>query len=96
MTIIHLTGHVNESGELSAQLPIKLPPGQVSITIEIPDKDPTWTDQELEDLLRPIPAMTSREIVEAGLIGGWEDEDIVDGAMWVDEQRYKHRERHSW
>jgi len=54
-----------------------------------------WTDQELDEALK-IVAMTGAEIVQAGLLGGWEDEGIVDSEAWADELRKKSREQRSW
>lgn len=58
-------------------------------------QEPTWSDDELEALMT-IEPMTGREIVEAGLTGGWQDLDISDGAAWVTEQCRKRRERRKW
>ncbi|MCC7451203.1 MAG: hypothetical protein IT324_27580 [Anaerolineae bacterium] len=90
MTTLHLTAHVNEKGELTAKLPVDVPP------VEVPDESVTWTDEELEELLKPVPPKTGKEIVESGLLGGWEDADIVDGATWVEEQRRKHTRKFDW
>jgi hypothetical protein len=48
--------------------------------------------QDLDWALTTEP-MTGAEIVKAGLVGGWEEMGIADGASWVDEQRSKRRER---
>lgn len=53
------------------------------------------TDAEIANMLRPEP-MTGAEIVAAGLTGGWADLGITDGTEWVQEQRRKRREKHSW
>ncbi len=90
MTTLHLTAHINEKGELTAGLPVDLPPGEIEITVEIPSNAETWTKEELEELLKSVPPMTGKEIIEAGLAHGWADQDIVDGATWVEEQRRKH------
>ena len=93
MTIIELNGQITDSGKLEADLPPGLPPGKVRITIEI---ETTWTDEELAELLTPAPPLTGREIVESGLLGGWKDSGISDGAAWVDELRRQQRERAQW
>jgi len=49
----------------------------------------------LADLLT-IEPMTGREIVEAGLTGGWRDMDIEDGAVWVEKRRQAQREQRKW
>ncbi len=36
MTTLHLAVHVNEKGELTAKLPVDVPPGEIEITVEIP------------------------------------------------------------
>jgi hypothetical protein len=54
-----------------------------------------WTQAELDELLT-IEPMTGREIVAAGLTGGWRDLNIQDGAAWVEAQRRKRRERRQW
>jgi hypothetical protein len=49
-----------------------------------------WTAGELDEALRVVP-MTGTEIVEAGLLGGWADEGIKDGQVWVEELRERRR-----
>ena len=39
---------------------------------------------------------TGKEIVEQGLIGGWEHKGITDSVEWVEEQRRKIKERNRW
>jgi len=94
MAIIDLKGRITESGELEIKLPEGLPPGEARVRIEVPlGKD--WTAQELDEALKIVP-MTGAEIVQAGLLGGWENEGIVDSEAWVDELRRKRREQRSW
>lgn len=93
MATIELDGQITHSGKLETTLPPGLPPGKVRITIQMTE---TWTDEELAELLSPVPALTGREIVESGLLGGWKDIDISDGASWVAEQRRKQREQARW
>jgi hypothetical protein len=50
---------------------------------------------ELNNLLKAVP-MTGAEIVQAGLLGGWADEGIVDSEAWVEELRRKRREQRPW
>lgn len=52
----------------------------------------TWTDAELAALLT-IEPLTGREIVAAGLTGGWHDLGIGDGAEWVNERKRQQRSR---
>lgn len=65
--------------------------GETKITTKIPTEF-GWTPEEIDKALKVEP-MTGAEIVEAGLLGGWEDEGITDSAAWVEEQRRKRRER---
>jgi hypothetical protein len=52
-----------------------------------PEEDAGWTDEELAELLKPKQALTGKEMVEQGYIGGWEDMGIEDGAAWVNQQK---------
>jgi hypothetical protein len=45
--------------------------------------DEHWTAAELAEMLM-IEPMTGREIVAAGLTGGWRELNIEDGAAWVE------------
>ncbi len=101
MVTIHLKGQVTDDGELIFDPPKNLPPGEVQITIqakaeesaEAPeDADQDFTDEEIKELLT-FKAKTGKEIVEQGLVGGWEDMGITDSVEWVEEQRRKRRER---
>jgi hypothetical protein len=93
MVTVHLTGEITESGELRVNLPDGLPPGKFEIALEFSEQ--TWVRDDLTQLLQPEP-MTGREIVAAGLTGGWKDEGISDGAAWVQEQRRQRQERRGW
>ncbi|MBI1258313.1 MAG: hypothetical protein GC204_12645 [Chloroflexi bacterium] len=93
MTTLRLTGHITESGQLEVDLPAGLPAGEVEIAIELPAQE--WTDEEIRQIMRPDP-MTGAEIIAAGLTGGWKDEGIVDGALWVEDQRRKRKELRGW
>ena len=55
----------------------------------------SWDEDELDELLTVEP-MTGREIVAAGLTGGWRDLDIEDGAAWVEKRRQAQREQRKW
>jgi hypothetical protein len=59
-------------------------------------EDETWDEEELRQLLNDNHPMTTQEIVEAGLFGGWEDMGIEDSLVWVEQQRAKTRNRYSW
>ncbi len=93
MATIRLTAEITEDGQLKVELPAGLPAGQVEIAIELPSHE--WTDEEIRQSMQPEP-MTGAEIIAAGLTGGWKDENIVDGAAWVQEQRRKRREQRGW
>jgi hypothetical protein len=97
MVTIHLKGRVTEDGDLVFDPPKNLPPGEVQITIEMPAEtaqplEQDFTDEEIKEFLTFKPK-TGKEIVEEGLIGGWEDTGITDSVEWVEEQRRKERER---
>jgi hypothetical protein len=99
MVTIHLKGQITETGELRVELPKHLPPGEVSITLELPIGESQaqelqpLTDAEIIELMR-IEPKTGAEIaaaIGAGLIGaGWSDLPM-SGADWVEEQRRKHQ-----
>ena len=104
MTLIQLTGKINEQGQLEVDLPKGLPTGEVKLTMEfsgttddLPWEDRPWTDEELEALLKTEPK-TGAEIAEWLLnenITGWEHIGMT-GEEWVEEQRRKDRERSKW
>jgi hypothetical protein len=105
MTLIQLTGKINDQGQLEVELPEGLPLGEVHVTLEIPtsnDEVPweerPWTDEELEELLKVTPKKGSEIAaeIEAGLLGdGW-SHIKVSGAEWVEEQRRQRQERNKW
>lgn len=59
------------------------------------DDEAPYTEEELAELLRPDPK-TGAEIVEMGILGGWADMGITDGAEWVNEQKRKRQEKNRW
>jgi hypothetical protein len=95
MVTIHLKGQITPDGQLVFDVPDNLPPGDVDITLEIPNVDEQFTEAEIKDLLTFTP-MSGADIVAAGLVGGWEDMNITDPVAWVDEQRRKQKERRKW
>jgi hypothetical protein len=99
MVTIHLTGRVTDEGELVFDAPKNLPPGEAKITIEVPANaaplEQDFTDEEIKEMLTFTPK-SGKEIVEQGLVGGWEDMGITDSVAWVEEQRRKRRERNRW
>ena len=105
MTLIQLTGKINNRGQLELELPEGLPSGKVHVTLEITPavddltwEERPWTDEELEALLKVEPK-TGMEIaaeIQAGMLGdGW-SHIKVSGAEWVEEQRRKWQERSKW
>lgn len=95
MVTIHLKGQVTPDGQLVFDVPDDLPPGEVNITLEIPNTDEQFTEEEINELLTFKPS-TGAEIVAAGLMGGWEDMNITDPVAWGEEQRRKQREQKGW
>lgn len=94
MKTIQLSGRITERGELELRLPKGLPPGEARITIEIPQPD-DWRLEDIKSALKVEP-LTGAEIVKAGLLGGWEDQGIVDSDAWLEEQRRRRRGQRSW
>lgn len=95
MVTIHLKGQIMPDGQLLFDVPENLPPGDVDITLEIPNLDEQFTQAEIQDLLTFTPT-SGADIVAAGLVGGWEDMNITDPVVWVEEQRRKQKERRAW
>lgn len=96
MATIELMGHINAAGKLELELPAGLPVGEVHVTLELTVEDVPWTQQELDELLRPVKPMTGREMFEAGLLGGWGELGITDSVAWLEEQRKKHERKLNW
>jgi hypothetical protein len=100
MVALRLHGRINELGKLEVELPADLTPGEVEVTLIIaPENLPwelrPWTDEELRELTTVSPK-TAGEIIDAGLLGGWEDLGITDSVEWVEEQRRKRQEDIKW
>ena len=101
MTLIQLTGKINDHGQLEVELPKGLPTGAVHVTLEItpatdiPWEERPWTDEEVASLSK-IEPKTGAEIVAAGHIGGWEEYGITDSVEWIENQRQKRREKREW
>ena len=96
MATIEIMGRITEDGKLEAELPAGLPAGEVQITVEIPE--PTWTEEELKELLR-IEPLSGAEIVallDSGELSTDAWDDPRDGATWVEEERAKRLERSKW
>src|SRR3954470_15427893 len=98
-TILKLVGRITEEGKLEVDLPEGTPAGQVKIQIQLEDIAPTWTDEELAELLKPVTPMTGKELaewMETEEFNQYEWNDPRDGATWVEEERRKQRERKQW
>jgi hypothetical protein len=99
MIAVEVEGVITADGKLELELPEAITPGKVRVRIERDTPDEiVWTDEELAELLQPAEPKTGAEIVARILAegGGWEDKGITDSEAWVQEQRRKRRERHSW
>ena len=95
MVTIHLKGQITPDGQLLLDVPENLPPGDINVTLEIPNTDEQFTEEEIKELLTFTPT-SGAEVVATGLVGGWEDLNITDPVEWVEEQRRKQKERHQW
>jgi hypothetical protein len=95
MVTIHLKGQITKDGQLLIDIPNDLPPGDVDVTLEIPNLDEQFTEEEIRELLTFTPT-SGAEVVAAGLVGGWEDKGITDPVEWVEAQRRKQKERRKW
>lgn len=95
MVTIRLKGQVTPEGQLLFDVPDNLPPGEVDITIEVPNLDEQFTEEEIKELLTFKPA-SGAEVVAKGLVGGWEHKGITDSVAFVEELRRKQRERRGW
>jgi hypothetical protein len=95
MVTIHLRGRITPDGQLLLDMPENLPPGDVGVTLEIPNVDEQFTEAEIRDLLIFTPT-SGAEVVAAGLVGGWEHKGITDSVVWVEEQRRKQKECRKW
>lgn len=97
MATIRLKGQITEDGRLEVELPDGLESGNVNVIIETssssPTTGPTWTDEEIEELMR-IEPKSGADIV-AGLGAGWESL-TVSGSDWVEQLRRRRREQSQW
>lgn len=95
--IIELDAEITEDGELKVTLPEGIPPGKVHLKIEAvaetEEVPPTWTAEEVKELMLPVEPMTPAEIVAAGLHSAWESKGIEDSEAWVREKRQARRQR---
>jgi len=100
MTALELPGRITEDGHLEIELPVGLPPGKVTVRIDLSEPDADWENQpwkeeELRELLTPHPrpgaeiAAMLRQMAPIELV----DPEITDPVEWVKHQRRKQAER---
>lgn len=77
--------------ELAVSVTESVAPPADTITAE----EVTLTPSEVADLMNVQP-LSPVEIVNQGLLGGWSDLAISDGAEWVETQKQKRREVRKW
>ena len=99
MTLLKLRGRITEQGKLEIDLPEGIPAGDVEVDIHLSEIPPTWTDEELAELLKPVKPMMGKDLAEwmdTEEFTKYEWTDPRDGATWVEEERRKQRERKQW
>lgn len=103
MTTIELTVRVGENGELKVQLPDEFRSNEVRVRVEaipgdareIPWEERPWTDEEIEELLKPNP-LPGSEIAKSPAVGSWSHMGIEDSAQYVEELRRQRKDRNQW
>ena len=55
MVTIHLKGQITPDGQLLLDVPENLPPGDINVTLEIPNTDEQFTEEEIKELLTFTP-----------------------------------------
>lgn len=88
MSLIQVKAILTEDGKIEIDLPEGWQPGEISVEISL---EPTFTDEELEELMQFNPKPASE--IETG---GWEDMGIQDSVAFVEEIRRKRREKNQW
>lgn len=68
---------------------------QSAVSEQDNDDEAPWTREELAEMMKVTPK-TGAEIVASGVLGGWANKGITDGAEWVNEQKRKRKERRRW
>ncbi len=94
MLPIRISGHVTADGRLIFTPPPNLPEGDVEITIQVAEGE-QFTEDEIVEALTPAP-LSGAEIVEQGLLGGWEDMNIHDPVEFVDDIRHMAERKLTW
>jgi hypothetical protein len=98
---IEIKGRINEAGRLEIDLPEGLPPGAVTVKIEMLEVDESaweavpWTEEEIAEMLT-FQALPAEQIAASDAVGAWKDLGITDGQAWVEEARRNRRERRGW
>ncbi len=91
MALITFKIRIKADGKPEVDLPEDLPVGeQVESAVQA---DENWenqplTEDEIDEFLT-FKGLTGAEIGALGLLGGWENKGIRDGAAWIQEQRIK-------
>jgi len=85
---IILKGFITEDGKLEVELPKGLPAGQVDVALNFD------SEKELEPLpkFQPRSGAEMLEFLEE-TNGWWNDTDIIDSQMWVQQQRDEDEKR---
>jgi hypothetical protein len=107
MLALRLDARYNpDTDELEIMLPPDMNPAKLRIVRESEghdeheamEDDPTLTEAELAELLKPGTPRTGAEIAARIRAegGGWEQKGITDSVAWLREQRRIRRERRKW
>lgn len=83
-----------DQARLLARLAVTLQAQLANKTGELTNTEP-YTPEEVEAMMQYNP-LTPEEAEAQGLIGGWADMNIADGAEWVNEKKRQRRERNAW
>jgi hypothetical protein len=91
-TVFQVTGYITETGELKVKLPETYPIGEVKVTIETVDETQNrLTAEEIQTFLtfKAVPA-------DQLIVGGWENQDMPDSALWVERLRRNEENNRKW
>ncbi len=95
MALITFKIRIKADGKPEVDLPEDLPVGEYTATLQVnagnlEDNSPL-SSEEIAGYLQ-FEGKTGQEIVEMGLLGGWEDMGIEDSVVWIQEQRRKRKQ----
>lgn len=62
MAFVRLAGRITDDGQLVVKLPSGLPPGDVTVMIEM-EKDVEWSDAEIREVMSHAPALDGAEVI---------------------------------